>query len=355
MRVLVATDRIGPLTSGEAGRCLAEGWSGHDVALVPIGESGAGWLRSLADQLGSEVQLVSTGTAETVGEALITEEVVGVAVEPTSTPLPGQLDLDASSAPLGFALASALEGRAEGDGVRTVAIDLSGAGAHDAGAGFLAALGAAADADLTKGVRGLGRSLGAVDISAVAERLAGVDLVGIVPYEQTGAHLLGLRGITSILGREQGMDTHQMLATDGNLERLVGLIDPAPAALPGAGACGGLGYAVLALGGRLVTGTEHLGARVEVAGLAAAADLAVTGCTSFDFATRGGGAVATIAHAAEQAMTPCIAVAGEVLIGSREMRTMGIEAAYPAPGTGGPDPRSALTDAARRVARSWSW
>ncbi|MDN5727458.1 MAG: hypothetical protein L0G99_16250, partial [Propionibacteriales bacterium] len=148
----MAADRIGPLTSGEAGRCLAEGWPAHDVAVVPIGESGAGWLRSLADQVGAEVHLVSTGTAEVVGEAVISEHVYGVAIEPTNTPLSGEVDLHASSAPLGVAVASAVEGiaRTEESAVRrTLAIDLSGAGAHDAGAGFLAAVGAQADTDLT--------------------------------------------------------------------------------------------------------------------------------------------------------------------------------------------------------------
>ena len=31
----------------------------------------------------------------------------------------------------------------------------------------------------------------------------------------------------------------------------------------------------------------------------------------------------------DSGLAPCIVIAGEVLIGSREMRTMGIEAAYP--------------------------
>jgi glycerate kinase len=67
-----------------------------------------------------------------------------------------------------------------------------------------------------------------------------------------------------------------------------------------------------------------------------------------------------MAEAAAAALAPCIVIAGEVLIGSREMRTMGIEAAYSV--------RESLLDdrqgevsgdelaiCARRVARSWSW
>ena len=54
----------------------------------------------------------------------------------------------------------------------------------------------------------------------------------------------------------------------------------------------------------------------------------MTGCSEFDFAARGGGVVKAVAAAAGRALSPCIAIAGRVVIGSREMRTMGIDAAY---------------------------
>ena len=98
--------------------------------------------------------------------------------------------------------------------------------------------------------------------------------------------------------------------------------------MPGAGACGGLGFAVLALGGRLTTGPAL--AFASPAGVAATrgVELVVTGCTVFDFASRGGGVVAAAAAKAVELLSPCVVIAGEVVIGSREMRTMGIEAAY---------------------------
>ena len=45
-----------------------------------------------------------------------------------------------------------------------------------------------------------------------------------------------------------------MLRTDATLEAFARLASPALAAAPGQGACGGLGFAVLALGGQLSTG-----------------------------------------------------------------------------------------------------
>jgi len=352
MRVLVASDHLGALTSAEAGSILAEAWQGHDVVVIPMGESGSGWLQSVADQVDESVALLSTSADETAPMALMVvgEDLLAVAVE--SARERDGIDWTASSAPLGAAVAGALGDTAT---PRTLAIDLGGLTSHDAGAGFLQALGARADRDLSGGVAGLGQ-VGFVDIDPVRERLGECELVGIVPSAERSSHLLGLRGITSIAGREAGLDAARMLAADGALERFVGLVAPEFATEAGAGAAGGLGWAIRALGGRLVTGPEFAVERHGLDDLARQAELIVTGCASYDFASRGGGVVAALASLGESTMTPCIVVAGTVVIGAREMRTMGVEAAYPAwpDGVAG-DPAESLRTVAARVARTWSW
>jgi glycerate kinase len=67
-----------------------------------------------------------------------------------------------------------------------------------------------------------------------------------------------------------------------------------------------------------------------------------------------------MAEAAAAALSPCIVIAGEVLIGSREMRTMGIEAGYAVRESSSDHPQREISEAelastALRVARSWSW
>ena len=151
-----------------------------------------------------------------------------------------------------------------------------------------------------------------------------------------------------------------MLRTDAALEAFARLAAGPQATRGGAGACGGLGFGVLALGGRLSTGpalalSSPIG-REALRGL----DLVVTGCSAFDFASRGGGVVSAMAEAASHSLSPCIVIAGEVLIGSREMRAMGIEAAYPVRESAldrpsGDVSEEELATTARRVARSWSW
>ena len=353
MRVVVAADVIGVLSSRQAGEALASGWPRARVSVVPVGAAGAGFVESAADLWDAQTEtFVVDGAAVTTA---VGDGEAALRVELTAAPGPG-LPLDRSSAPLGAALADLLDQVRP----RRVHVDLTGLAVHDGGAGLLAALGAAADVPLDAGVSGL-TGLARLDLGPAHARLRGVELVGVLPAAELAAPLLGLRGITSRYGREAGMDPALLLRTDADLERLADLAGSGLGGHPGAGACGGLGLAVLALGGVLRPGPALGLAAAPLQPGGPAPDLVVTGCSVFDFAARGGGVVAAAAEAASGVLAPCVVVAGEVLIGSREMRTLGIEAAYAvrestadAP-AGGAIAADELAATARRVGRSWSW
>lgn len=380
MRVVVATDAIGTLSSAEAGARVAAAWTdgpgGAEVVVAPVGEAGGGFLQALADHVGAELGFAGAGDGLTLSllpgegerDPLVAVGLDPGALEPiASQDSPRGIDYDASSLPLGLALRSAVEQAtsASGSPPRWCVVDLGGLHSHDGGAGLLAGLGATADVALTHGVSGLD-ALTRLDLGPARQVLGGARLIGVVPADETERALLGLRGITSLLGRDPhgtngwAEDPARLLATDAALEQLARLASPDAAAVPGAGAGGGAAFAVLSLGGTLTTGTQWLADRVGLARSIAVADLVVTGCTSVDFGTRGGGVVGTIARLAEAAMRPCIVIAGEVVIGGRELRAMGVESAYgvrpPLPGER-PDDVSAeeLGASARRIARSWAW
>ena len=66
-----------------------------------------------------------------------------------------------------------------------------------------------------------------------------------------------------------------------------------------------------------------------------------------------------VAEIAAEAVRPCVALAGQVLVGAREMRALGIESAYSLVDLVGEeralgDPARSLVLLASRVARSWS-
>ena len=352
MRMLVATDAIGALSSRQAGELIASGWRpSADVSVLPAGEAGGAFVAAYADLAGLTIStelidglIVTTGVGSNTG-------LVQVLGSDQGTGIPfGQ-----TSRPIGEAI-TALVGR---QAPPQLVVDLTGLWVHDAGAGLLAALGAVGDRPLDEGVDGL-VGLSQLDLEPARARLGGTQLLGVVPTAERDQLLLGLRGITARAGRESGVQPELMLRTDAALEAFARLAAGSQATVRGAGACGGLGFGVLALGGRLSTGPalalSSPSGRAALRGL----DLMVTGCSAFDFASRGGGVVSAMAEAASHSLSPCIVIAGEVLIGSREMRAMGIEAAYPVRESAldlssGDISEEELVETARRVARSWSW
>ena len=350
MRVLICPDRMGALSSASAGRALAVGWPGAET--VAVGEAGFGLVQATADDWGVPLQ---TGMLDgSVLEWAVCDDQAVLGLRGSSWPPPNDspIPYQATSLPLGRAVAAVLTEHRP----RRLLVDLAGLDCHDGGAGLLAGLGAqATGAELTAGVAGL-TGVESVDLEPVRALLGSTELTGVVPSAQLDAQLLGLRGITSRRGHAVRADAAVLLATDASLQRLSGLVSTESATAPGAGACGGLGWMVLALGGRLTTGPE-----LALSGVQGRYDLVVTGCGLFDFATRGGGVVAAAAELAAELLAPCIVVAGEVLIGSREMRTMGIEAAYPIREShldrpaGGDLQADELIATVTRISRSWRW
>jgi glycerate kinase len=375
VRVLVATDSIGALSSRQAGEVIAAGWSTYaDVSVLPIGDAGAGFVVAYAD-------LINATTSTQVVDGIIVTTVNGPYASAVQVLGPSSgvgIPYQKSSRPIGEAIAGLAAMRAEpfdrlrtalvearpstGSGHRTrdrIVVDLAGLWVHDAGAGMLAALGATADVPLDRGVEALD-GLSELDLAPARRLLRDTELVGVVPAAQIDLPLLGLRGITARAGREANVQPERMLRIDATLEAFARMAAALHAAAPGAGACGGLGFAVLALGGRLSTGSALALASRPGQKAFRNIDLVVTGCSVFDFASRGGGVVTAVAEAASAALSPCIVIAGEVLIGSREMRTMGIEAAYAVQESAFDEPTGTVNEkelaaTARRVAQSWIW
>ncbi|HEV2784064.1 MAG TPA: glycerate kinase, partial [Actinophytocola sp.] len=128
---------------------------------------------------------------------------------------------------------------------------------------------------------------------------------------------------------------------------------------PGAGAAGGLGAALLALGATLESGA---GLVRRLTGLDAAMDgvqLVITGEGSFDWQSLRGKLVTSVASAAAERGLPCVALAGQVAVGRREAAAAGVERAYSVAEHAGSveasmsDPAGTLTALAADVARQW--
>jgi glycerate kinase len=157
------------------------------------------------------------------------------------------------------------------------------------------------------------------------------------------------------LGRALGRYAEVALATLGP--------EVAPQALvahPGAGAAGGLGFALLLLGARRESGAELVLDAVGFTRRLEASDLVVTGEGCFDWQSVRGKVVSVVARQALPQGVPVVVIAGRVEVGRREMVSIGIEAAYavaenPAQFEASmANPAATLSERTRRVARTWS-
>lgn len=247
------------------------------------------------------------------------------------------------------------------EGAEKVVIGLGGSGTNDAGAGMLAALGATADGPLDCGPRQFTR-LRELDVRRALERVAGVELVVATDVDNP---LLGLRGAARSYGPQKGASEEQVMRMEGALEHFHRLLDVRPngkdpAVALGAGAAGGLGYALMVLGATRVRGISTVMDIVGLGDLVAQSDLVVTGEGMFDWQSLRGKVVSGVAAMALAEAKPCVVVAGQVLVGRREYSATGVAAAYSVSDIAGgveesmADPAAALAAAAARIAKTWS-
>ncbi|HET6625659.1 MAG TPA: glycerate kinase [Nocardioidaceae bacterium] len=364
MRVLIAPDKFaGTLTAVEAAEAIAEGWRRHaphdELELVPMADGGPGFCDVLHAGLGGDLLAltVSGPYGERVPATVLLHD--GTAYVESAqacglhlTPEPERDPERATTRGVGEMVAAAIDA-----GATRVVIGLGGSATNDGGAGLLAALGAVATpADaLDRGPSSLAH-LQSVDLSRARQRVRDVTLVAASDVDNP---LLGLIGATNVYGPQKGVVEERKQAVDATLETLASATDKKVALSKGAGAAGGLGFALLLLGAEREPGIDLVAGVVGLPEKARRSDLVITGEGAFDFSSRSGKVPYGVAMVAANALQPCIALAGKVLIGSREMRAVGIESAYAIVDLVGEeasfaDPGGSLAALAQRTARTWS-
>ena len=365
MRVVIAPDKFaGTLTAVEAAQAIAEGWHrrapADETVLVPMADGGPGFVDVLHASLGGDLVAVTVSGpyGDEVPACVLLVDGVAYVESAQACGLhltaPEQRDPErATSLGVGQLVAAALDA-----GAREVVVGLGGSGTNDGGAGLLAGLGAVGEpaGSLGAGPAGLA-DLEAVDLGPARARLDGVTLRIASDVDNP---LLGLIGATNVYGSQKGVAEDRLQAVDAQLERLAAATDKSVALAKGAGAAGGLGFALLLLGATRQPGVQVVADAVGLARHTAGADLVVTGEGAFDFSSRSGKVAYGVAEVAGRALVPCIALAGKVLVGSREMRALGVESAYAVVDLVGEeasfaDPAGSLAALAERTARTWSY
>jgi glycerate kinase len=371
MDVLVVPDSFGgTLSAAQAADAIAAGWADgapHDrVDPRPLSDGGPGFTEVLHAALGGDLLPLTVpdplgrpvpATVLLAGGTAYVESAQACGLHHLA---PGERDPKVTSTyGVGLMLAAAVEA-----GARRVVVGLGGSATNDGGAGMYAALGApplgAGGTALPYGGAALAACTGLGGVPA----LRGADLV---LASDVDSPLLGLHGASAVYGPQKGADRADVLLLDSALqtwaEVLVAHLPGCPpdlATLPGGGAAGGLGAALLALGGHREPGIELVRSLVGLDDALARAELVITGEGSFDFQSLRGKVVSGVAAAALERGVPCVVLAGQVHVGRREMAAAGVEAAYSLAEHAGSvdaairEPAEGLRALAARVAKEWS-
>lgn len=385
MRVLIAPDSFGStLGPVQAATAMARGWSQgapHDeVEVLPLSDGGPGFLDVLAAALGGT--MVATTVSDPLGRevpaAVLVVERGGrrtAYIEASQASGLHLLGADERNPELTstWGVGQLLEAAVE-QGAATVVVGVGGSATNDAGAGLLAALGAGPAPVLARGGLALAFATDE-DLPGLAEviaRLAGTEIV-IATDDDTP--LLGLQGTSAVEAPRKGASREQAQALEGALGHFtdvmgrslpslsVELLSGMPRRLDreaGAGAAGGLGYALLALGARRVGGVAQVLRACGFALAAARNDLVVTGAGRVDWSTLRGSVVAGVAAATLETGRPTVLVAGECLVGRRERMALGLAGTYVIADSPAEveemvaDPVQTLAARTARVARTWS-
>jgi glycerate kinase len=370
MRVLICPDKFaGTLSAPDVAAAVAEGW--HDakprdeIVTRPLSDGGPGFVEVLAAALPGRVLPVETvdplGRPE-AGEVLVVGDTAYVeSAQACGLHLLERTERDvrtATSYGLGILVAHAVE-----SGARTVVVGLGGSATNDGGAGMLAALGAPPLDESGYALPYGGAALVAVAGLGGEPRLRDVTLVAATDVDNP---LTGLHGASNVYGPQKGATREDIMLLDSALERWAGVLEKLPtcppgvAGLAGAGAAGGLGAAILALGGRCESGIDMVNRLIGLDAAFAAADLVITGEGSFDFQSLRGKVVAGVAGAAAERGVPCLVVAGQVSAGRREASAAGVTESWSLTEHFGSEeeamarPADGLRAVAKRLASQWS-
>lgn len=341
-RVLLAIDSFkGSVSSAQAEAAVVEGvrrvWSDAEMAALPLADGGEGTLDAIAARGG---ELVTCEVAGPLGDRVSARMLVDAERESAVIEMAEAAGIGYSPCTESAALAATTYGvgelmlRAVRAGAKTIYIGLGGSATNDGGAGMLQALGARLvddrGCDIAPGLAGLERVAG-VDLTPALRVLGGARIVVLSDVENP---LVGRRGALAVFGGQKGLPAGDAEALGKYDSWMVGygrLLDAAITGVraqgllrvlegartfgsvlgvPGAGAAGGLGAALLALGAELRSGVETVLDLIGFDERVRDVDLVITGEGNIDEQSAAGKAPVGVARRAKRYGKPVVAVVG---------------------------------------------
>lgn len=341
-RVQLAIDSFkGSVSSAQAEEAVAEGvrrvWPDAQVSALPLADGGEGTLDAVA-ACGGEV--VACEVAGPLGDRVSARMLVDGEHESAVIEMAEAAGIGYSPCTEPAALAATTYGvgelmlRAVRAGAKTIYIGLGGSATNDGGAGMLQALGVHVvdkrGCNIAPGLAGL-EHVASIDLAPALRALNGARVVVLSDVENP---LVGRRGALAVFGGQKGLPTGDAEVLRGYDSWMVGygrLLDAAITGaraqgllrvpegartfgsvlgVPGAGAAGGLGAALLALGAELRSGVETVLDLIGFDERVRDVDLVITGEGNMDEQSAAGKAPVGVARRANRYGKPVVAVVG---------------------------------------------
>ena len=341
-RVLLAIDSFkGSVSSAQAEKAVAEGvcrvWPDAELGALPLADGGEGTLDAIAARGGelSTCEVAGPLDDRVAARMLVDDEHDSAVIEMAEaagigySPCTESAALAASTYGVGELILRAVRA-----GAKTIYIGLGGSATDDGGAGMLQALGAhlvdECGCNIAPGLAGLEHVAG-IDLAPALRVLNGTRVVVLSDVENP---LVGRRGALAVFGGQKGLPTDDAEALRRYDSWMVGygrLLDAAITGaraqgllrvpegartfgsvlgVPGAGAAGGLGAALLALGAELRSGVETVLDLIGFDECVRDADLVITGEGNMDEQSAAGKAPVGVARRAKRYGKPVVAVVG---------------------------------------------
>ena len=341
-RVLLAIDSFkGSVSSAQAEEAVAEGvrrvWPDAELGALPLADGGEGTLDAIAARGG---ELSTCEVAGPLGDRVSARMLVDGEHESAVIEMAEAAGIGYSPCTESAALAATTYGvgelmlRALRAGAKTIYIGLGGSATNDGGAGMLQALGARVvddqGCDVAPGLAGL-EQVASIDLAPALRALNSARIVVLSDVENP---LVGRRGALAVFGGQKGLPTDDVEALGRYDSWMVGygrLLDAAITGVraqgllrvpegvrtfgsvlgvPGAGAAGGLGAALLALGAELRSGVETVLDLIGFDERVRDVDLVITGEGNMDEQSAAGKAPVGVARRANRYGKPVVAVVG---------------------------------------------
>lgn len=320
MRVLIAPDKFkGTLSAAKVASAIQRGWAKvrpkDSFEQLPISDGGDGFGELLGAAMGAKTRRIKTFNAAgepvwakiyQAGGTVIIESAQsnGLALLPPGKFHPFQLDT---------AGVAVLLRAAEVFQPKECFVGVGGSATNDGGFGMAKALGYGFLDRAGRQILSWPELSKLEKISLPADPLK----LKITLALDVQNPLLGLKGCARIFGPQKGLRKRDLPKTDKALERLAEVVRQTfgenYAAIPGAGAAGGLGFGLLCFAGAAPrSGFEVFCQYSGLAEKVRTADVVITGEGSLDPQSLMGKGVGELAALCRKFKKPCIGIAGKI-------------------------------------------